>query len=117
MYIYGSTFTFLLLILRDECKGSDNNVCLTYMLCLRRHASRVICRQWRTFSSEEVEQMGLTMSKLTPIDNLNSPLIEKYNTKGFTISGNKVYGSVALLPKAYFHWKVNVRVYVYYAIL
>ena len=46
------------------------------------------------------------MSKLTPIDSSISPLIEKYNTKGFTISGNKVYGSVALLPKAYFHWKV-----------
>ena len=51
------------------------------------------------------------MSKLTPIDSPNSPLIEKYNTKGFTVSGNKVYGSVALLPKAYFHWKVNVPLY------
>ena len=63
-------------------------------------------RQWRTFSSDEVEQIGLSMSKLTPIERSNSPLIEKYSTKGFTISGNKVYGSVALLPNAYFHWKV-----------
>lgn len=46
------------------------------------------------------------MSRLTPISSSNSPLIEKYSTKGFTISGNKVYGSVALLPKAYFHWKI-----------
>lgn len=46
------------------------------------------------------------MSKLAPIETSDSPLVEKYSTKGFTISGNKVYGSVALLPKAYFHWKV-----------
>jgi len=47
------------------------------------------------------------MSKLTPIDSSNSPLVEKYSTNGFTISGNKIYGSVALLPNAYFHWKVK----------
>lgn len=89
----------------QEMPRMSFNTCFT-VLC--RNSSWV-CRQWRTFSSEEVEQIGFTMSKLTPLDSSNSsPLIEKYNTKGFTISGNKVYGSVALLPKAYFHWKVNI---------
>ncbi|XP_002167030.2 NADH dehydrogenase [ubiquinone] 1 alpha subcomplex assembly factor 3 [Hydra vulgaris] len=33
--------------------------------------------------------------------------ITKYNTKGFTIQGNKVFGSVAILPKCYLSWKVK----------
>lgn len=35
------------------------------------------------------------------------PLISKYSTKGFKIQGNKLYGSVAILPKTFFSWKVR----------
>lgn len=36
----------------------------------------------------------------------HAPFVSSYNTQGFTVQGNKLMGSVALLPKGMFSWKV-----------
>ena len=36
-----------------------------------------------------------------------APLISAYNMQGFTLRGVRVMGSVALLPRGFFHWNVN----------
>jgi NADH dehydrogenase [ubiquinone] 1 alpha subcomplex assembly factor 3 len=35
--------------------------------------------------------------------------INRYSTKGFTINGIRVFGSVALLPKAILQWKISSK--------
>ena len=57
-----------------------------------------------------VEPTTMKVHKLDP--KLHSmkdipPLIAKYSTQGFKIQGNKLYGSVAIVPKTYFSWKVK----------
>ena len=66
-------------------------------------------QQRRCISDEKVEQVGITMSKLPIMNSLQSPVIEGYTARGFNINGNRVFGSVALLPRAYFHWKVCLK--------
>lgn len=35
-----------------------------------------------------------------------APVIHAYHTKGFVIRDSVVYGSVGLLPRSFFNWKV-----------
>ena len=35
------------------------------------------------------------------------PVITSYSTRGFTIQGNKVFGSIAILPQGFYAWKVD----------
>ncbi|XP_065909900.1 NADH dehydrogenase [ubiquinone] 1 alpha subcomplex assembly factor 3-like isoform X2 [Dysidea avara] len=74
-------------------------MCLPYQVESRQ-------QQQRCISDEKVEQVGITMSKLPIMNSLQSPVIDGYTTRGFNINGNKVFGSIALLPRAYFHWKI-----------
>lgn len=37
-----------------------------------------------------------------------APVINAYTTNGFIIRGNRVYGSVALLPRGMLHWRVLI---------
>jgi NADH dehydrogenase [ubiquinone] 1 alpha subcomplex assembly factor 3 len=47
-----------------------------------------------------------TLSKVNVDD--KAPLISSYGTRGFTVRGStRLTGSVALLPKGYFHWKIK----------
>ena len=48
-----------------------------------------------------------TVRKLDVVENVNAPYVSKYSTEGFNIRGNRVVGSVALLPTALLHWTVS----------
>lgn len=39
--------------------------------------------------------------------NSNAPLVTAYSSKGFALQGAYVLGSVALLPRGYFHWNIK----------
>lgn len=52
--------------------------------------------------------MPTTLSGLQTHD--LAPVISSYSVKGFTVRGNKLVGSLALLPRGIFHWKV-VRIF------
>ena len=59
----------------------------------------------RWHSSEGM--MPTTLTKMNMMEE-KAPLISAYSVQGFTIRGtNRVIGSVALLPKGFFHWKVS----------
>merc|ERR1712150_230623 len=47
----------------------------------------------QTFDASEYKMEGV------------APVITRYSTGGFNIQGNRVHGSVAVLPKGYFSWK------------
>ena len=51
-----------------------------------------------------------TVSRLSISGNNVAPVVTRFSTQGFTVSGNLVYGSVALLPTAFLHWKVDYTV-------
>lgn len=36
-----------------------------------------------------------------------APLVTAYSAQGFNLKGVQVVGSVALLPKGFFHWRIN----------
>ena len=55
----------------------------------------------RLFSSA----MPTTLSRLD-VSEL-APVVSSYSVQGFTIRGNKLIGSLALLPRGIFHWKVD----------
>ena len=40
----------------------------------------------------------------------NAPLVQAYFTNGFMISGARVMGSVALLPRGMLHWRVSLSI-------
>ena len=46
-----------------------------------------------------------TFSRLEVAD--HAPLVDAYTTNGFILRGGRVLGSVALLPRGYFHWRVG----------
>ena len=46
-----------------------------------------------------------TLSRLEVAE--QAPLISAYSTLGFTLRGVRVIGSVALLPRGFFHWNIN----------
>ena len=35
------------------------------------------------------------------------PFVTRYSTQGFRIRNTKVFGSVAILPEVFYHWKVR----------
>ena len=60
------------------------------------------CKQWRQYTE------GFTPSTFSKIDvSEHAPVIDSYLTHGFIIRGSLVQGSVALLPRAMFNWKVH----------
>lgn len=50
-----------------------------------------------------------TVKRLDVIESVRAPYVSKYSTEGFNIRGNRVVGSVALLPTAFLHWAVSAR--------
>ena len=50
-----------------------------------------------------------TLNMLGPDRERKIVYINRYSTKGFTINGIRVFGSVALLPKAILQWKISSR--------
>ncbi len=50
-----------------------------------------------------------TVQRLDVVESVRAPYVSKYSTEGFNIRGNRVVGSVALLPTAFLHWKVSAR--------
>ena len=49
--------------------------------------------------------MPTTLSRLEASQ--YAPLVDSYSSKGFDVKGAKFVGSLALLPRALFHWKVS----------
>ena len=49
--------------------------------------------------------MQTTLSRVNVED--AAPLISGYSMLGFSLRGAHVIGSVALLPRGFFHWKIN----------
>lgn len=48
--------------------------------------------------------MPTTLNRLEAVE--AAPVISSYSVQGFTIRGNRLIGSVALLPRGVFSWKV-----------
>lgn len=48
-----------------------------------------------------------TVRRLDVVENVRAPYVSKYSTEGFNIRGNRVVGSIALLPTAFLHWTVS----------
>jgi len=58
----------------------------------------------------EVQPTTMKIQKYDPTTIKTSgipPLVTKYSTQGFTIQGNKIFGSIAIVPSTYFSWKVT----------
>lgn len=50
--------------------------------------------------------MPTTLSKIEPGE--QAPIVSAFSSHGFTLRGlRKVMGSVALLPKGFFHWRID----------
>ncbi|XP_062522797.1 NADH dehydrogenase [ubiquinone] 1 alpha subcomplex assembly factor 3-like [Corticium candelabrum] len=50
-----------------------------------------------------------SLNILGPDNERKMVYINRYSTKGFTINGMRVFGSVALLPRAILQWKISDR--------
>ena len=48
-----------------------------------------------------------TVQKLDVLESVTAPYVSKYSTEGFNVRGNRVIGSIALLPTALLHWTVS----------
>ena len=62
--------------------------------------------------SVEKEPMQSTVTFITDFKDKESlsnspPFVMSYSTRGFTIKDIKVFGSVAILPSAFYHWRVS----------
>ena len=69
--------------------------------------------RYKTFEKGSVAyEINPTTMKIQKFDPKNikvneiPPLVTRYSTKGFTIQGNRLYGSVAILPPISFSWKI-----------
>ena len=73
-------------------------------------SSTQMCSQESSKGTYMVEPTSMKIQKFDP-ENMSSsnipPIIAKYSTQGFTIQGNKLYGSVAILPRSFYSWKVK----------
>ena len=77
------------------------------MLALRRELKYVGSRtlypsQRRNYTDSFIPT---TFAKLDVAE--HSPVVNGYMTDGFIIRSNLVHGSVALLPRGFFNWKVS----------
>jgi len=68
----------------------------------------------RRFEQHSVEQepMKTTVTFITDVkekDGMRSypPYVTSYSSQGFNIKGIKVFGSVAILPTIFYHWRVR----------
>ena len=62
--------------------------------------------------SVEKEPMKTTVSFIADIKDKDGmrnypPYVTSYSCQGFNIKGIKVFGSVALLPTIFYHWRVS----------
>lgn len=62
--------------------------------------------------SVEKEPMKTTVSFIADIKDKDGmrnypPYVTSYSSQGFNIKGIKVFGSVALLPTIFYHWRVS----------
>ena len=58
-----------------------------------------------TFLTDDKQEQ--TQGKFIP------PYVTRYSTQGFRVQNTKVFGSVAILPEVFYHWKVNVLIIIY----
>ena len=90
--------------------NQSHYMCSFFIQLFRKRYSIPLMRCYSKSSGYVVQPTTMTISKFdsTKESTDNIPLfITKYNTKGFTIQGNKAFGPVAILPKSYFSWKVK----------
>lgn len=78
---------------------------------LLRRPVYLIPRRYEQHSIEK-EPIKTTVTFITDVkDNhgiLNTPpFVTSYSTRGFHLKGIKVFGSVAVLPSAFYHWRVK----------
>ncbi|CAI8044201.1 NADH dehydrogenase [ubiquinone] 1 alpha subcomplex assembly factor 3 [Geodia barretti] len=72
---------------------------------LRRSLPLICSRCRRSYSGPDGDIfLPAALSKVDPVQ--NAPLVQAYFTNGFMISGARVMGSVALLPRGMLHWRV-----------
>lgn len=72
---------------------------MQHLVKLKGHLGNVV---WRRFSE------GFRPSTFSKIEvSEHAPLVECYLSHGFIIRGSLVRGSVALLPRGMFNWKVK----------
>lgn len=64
------------------------------------------CHQLSRWLATENVFMPATFAHLNIAE--QAPVINAYTTNGFIIRGNRVYGSVALLPRGMLHWRVLI---------
>ncbi|EDO36524.1 predicted protein [Nematostella vectensis] len=65
---------------------------------------------YRRFSNIEKESPQTTVKFVTDNDEGGKeipPYVTKYSTQGFRVKNVKVFGSVAIIPDNFFHWKVQ----------
>jgi len=81
--------------------------------CSRHLLRRPICLIPRRYEQHSIEKEPIktTVTFITDVkDNhgiLNTPpFVTSYSTRGFHLKGIKVFGSVAVLPSAFYHWRV-----------
>lgn len=63
--------------------------------------------QHRYKSIDKIVPERTTIVQLEIKSNRKVPYIDKFSNKGFTIRGSFYYGSVALLPKDLFYWRIQ----------
>ncbi len=74
--------------------------------CCHARPRLSVYRLWSSKPGEGAEEvfMPATFSRMEVPE--HAPLVQGYTTNGFVIAGNRVFGSVALLPRGLLHWKV-----------
>jgi len=92
------------------------NLTKTSGILLSKNGIRQLCSSTLMSSQESnkgtfmIEPTSMKIQKFDP-ENMSSseipPIISRYSTQGFNIQGNKLYGSVAILPKSFYSWKVK----------
>lgn len=74
-----------------------------YHPCVPSYPPRLLSAQGRSLATNVF--MPATFAHLDIAE--QAPVVNAFTTNGFIIRGNRVYGSVALLPRGLFHWKVT----------
>ena len=72
---------------------------------IKSECSRRVGGQHSRLYSEAVDKT--TVRRLDVVESVRAPYVSKYSTEGFNIRGNRVIGSIALLPTALLHWTVS----------
>ena len=81
---------------------------LRYMRCINSLHSTALCGQKRQFADlEDIVPERTTISALGVKSDPTASVVEKINVNGFFIQGKWYLGSVGLLPKHIYSWRVK----------